>query len=365
MQTAGSVNMQKRPHFFLHHRAAVMAALIRLSIFALLVVLLPGLASSDLIVLKDGTQVKAQKVWEESDLVHFTLPDYDGIVVTYAKEIVSRIEKEKTVTGELPPDSKPQEPAKESAAAEKALSVEKPDKRPTASGPLGAAVQLSKTTDKGGEGTGEPPGAGREIPSAPVITSSSTEASRMPVTNDEHAGNRMAKGVPVSPNIADEELVQRVTGIQFYDPRRHYKYQTDAATSYHTLKEAVDDLAAKFDKTPRWVELNLGDTNDLGQIYRNLSRPLENAQPETESERSTSGLLFYDPRRAEKYWVGPDSRYRTMEEAVDTLAKQYEQTPDWIVSHLGGTNYLVEIHRNLARSAATETGQKLSRESAR
>ena len=182
----------------------------------------------------------------------------------------------------------------------------------------------------------------------------------MPVTNDEDAGNRMAKGVAVSPDKVDEELVQRVTGIQFYDPRRHYKYQTGTTTSYHTLKEAVDDLATKFDKTPRWVELNLGDTNDLGQIYRNLSRPLESAQPETEIESTTSGLLFYDPRRAEKYWVGPDSRYRTMEEAVGTFAKQYEQTPDWIVSHLGGTNDLVEIHRNLARSAATETGQKSS-----
>jgi hypothetical protein len=357
--------MQKGPHVLLNHRAVVMAGIIRLSIFVLLVVLLPDLALSDLIVLKDGTQVKAQKVWEESDLVRFTLPDYDGIVVTYAKEIVLRIEKEKTATGELPPDSKPQKPAKDSAATEKALSVEKPDKRPTASGPLGAAVQSSNTTDRGGEGTGEPRGPGREIPSAPVLTSSPVEAGRMPVTNDEDVGNRMAKGVPISPDKVDEELVQRVTGIQFYDPRRHYKYQTGTATSYHTLQEAVDDLAAKFDKTPRWVELNLGDTNDLGQIYRNLSRPLENAQPETESERSTSGLLFYDPRRAEKYWVGPDSRSRTMEEAVDTLAKQYEQTPDWIVSHLGGTNDLVEIHRNLARSAATETGQRLSGESAK
>jgi hypothetical protein len=54
-----------------------------------------------------------------------------------------------------------------------------------------------------------------------------------------------------------------------------------------------------------------------------------------------------------------------MEEAVDTLAKQYEQTPDWIVSHLGGTNDLVEIHRNLARSAATAAGPKFSGESAK
>jgi len=52
-----------------------MAGFIRLSIFALLVVLLPDLAVSDLIVLKDGTQVKAQKVWAENDLVRFTLPE--------------------------------------------------------------------------------------------------------------------------------------------------------------------------------------------------------------------------------------------------------------------------------------------------
>lgn len=345
-------SMRKRFHVLLNHRAVVMAGFIRLSISVLLVVLLPDLALSDLIVLKDGTQVKAQNVWEENELVRFTLPDYDGIVVTYAKEIVLRIEKEKTLTGGLPPDSKLQKPAKESAADEKTHSVEKPDQKQTASGPLGAAVQSSNTTDMGGEGTGEPPGAGREIPSAPVLTSSSAAAIQTPVTNDEAVGNRMAKEVPASPDKVDEELVQRVTGIHFYDPRRHYKYQTGTTTSYHTLKEAVDDLAAKFDKTPRWVELNLGDTNDLGQIYRNLSRPVENAQPETESERSTSGLLFYDPRRAEKYWVGPDSRYRTMEEAIDTLAKQYEQTPEWILSHLGETNDLVQIHRNLARSAA-------------
>ncbi|MGD8952121.1 MAG: hypothetical protein PVG62_15340 [Desulfobacterales bacterium] len=357
--------MQKRPHVPLNHQAVVMADFIRLSIFVLLVVLLPDLASSDLIVLKDGTQVKAQNVWEENDLVRFTLPDYDGIVVTYAKEIVLRIEKEKAVTGESPPDSRLQKPAKESAAAEKALSVEKPDKRPTTSGSLGAAVQSSNTTDMGGQAAGAPPGAGREIPSEPVLASSSVEAIQTPVTSDEDVGDRMTKGVPVSPDKVDEELVQQVTGIQFYDPRRHYKYQTGTTTSYHTLKEAVDDLAAKFDKTPRWVELNLGDTNDLGQIYRNLSRPLENTQPETDSESTTSGLLFYDPRRAEKYWVGPDSRYRTMEEAVDTLAKQYEQTPDWIVSHLGGTNDLVEIHRNLARSAATAAGPKFSGESAK
>ena len=140
-----------------------MAGFIRLSIFVVLVAFLPDLAASDLIVLKDGTQVKAQNVWEENDLVRFTLPGYDGIVVTYAKEIVLRIEKEKAVTGERsPPDSRPQKPATASAAAEKALSVDKPDKRPITSGLPGTAVQPSSPLDMVGEGTDEPPRAGRE-----------------------------------------------------------------------------------------------------------------------------------------------------------------------------------------------------------
>jgi len=358
--------MRKTPHILLYHRAVLMAGFIRLSIFAVLVALLPDLAAADLIVLKDGTKVKAQNVWEENELVRFTLPDYDGIVVTYAKEIVLRIEKEKAVTGagESPPDSRLKNPATGATAAEKALPVVKPDKRPIASTLPGAAAQPSSPGDLVGEATGEPPGAGQEVSSAPSGSSAPVQAHQMPVTNDKGAGERKPKEVAVSPGKVDEDLVQRVTGIQFYDPRRHYKYQTGTTNRYHTLKDAVDDLAAKFGKPPRWVEVNLGDTNDLGQIYRNLSRPIEGVQTETETESTTSGILFYDPRRAEKYWVSPESRCRTLAEAVGILAKQYDQTPDWVIAHLGETNDLAEIHRNLARSAANETGKKLSGESA-
>jgi hypothetical protein len=359
--------MKVMPPVLLYHRTVFMAGFIRLSIFALLVVLQPDVAAADLIVLKDGTEVKAQSVWEENELVRFTLPDYDGIVVTYAKEIVLRIEKEKAVTGagESPPDSRLRIPETGSTAAEKALSVVKPDKSPITLGLPGSAAQPSSPGDMVREGTGEPVGAGEDVSSAPVGSSSSAETRQMPDTNDEDTGKRKPKGVAASPGKVDEDLVHRVTGIQFYDPRRHYKYQTGTTNRYHTLKEAVDDLATKFDKTPRWVEVNLGDTNDLGQIYRNLSRTGESAQTETEIESTASGIIFYDPRRAEKYWVSPDSRCRTLEEAIGILAKQYEQTPDWIIAHLGETNDLVEIHRNLARSAATETGQRLSGGSAK
>ncbi len=343
-----------------------MADFIKLSIFALLVVLLPDLAAADLVVLKDGTEVKAQSVWEENELVRFTLPDYDGIVVTYAKEIVLRIEKEKAVTGagESPTNSRLQNPATGATASEKALSVVKPDKRPKTLSLPGAAAKTSRSVDMVREETGEPVGTGQEVSSVPVGPSSPVQAHQMPVTKDKGAEERMPKGIAVSPDKVDEDVVQRVTGIQFYNPRRHYKYQTGTKNRYHTLKEAVDDLATKFDKPPRWVEVNLGDTNDLGQIYRNLSRPIKGVQTETETESTTAGILFYDPRRAEKYWVSSESRCQTLAEAVGILAEQYEQTPDWVIAHLGETNDLVEIHRNLARSAATESGQKLSGESA-
>ena len=343
-----------------------MAGLMRISVFALLVVLLPGLAASDLIVLKDGTKVKAQNAWQENELVHFTLPEYDGIVVTYAKEIVLRIEKEKAETGpgESSPDSRPQIPGSGAPAADNAPSVVKSDARPTASSVSGAAAAPPRPGDMAGEETGAPTGAGSGVSSAPVGSFSAVRAHRVPVPSDEGAEN-MTKGVSASPGTVDDDLVQQVAGIQFYDPRRHYKYQTGTTNRYHTLKEAVKDLATTFDKTPRWVERNLGDTNDLGQIYRNLSRPVESARPETETESTTSGLLFYDPRRAEKYWVSPASRHRTMQDAVDALARQYEQTPDWIRAHLGETNDLVDIHRRLARAAATETGQRFSGEAAK
>ena len=66
--------------------------------------------------------------------------------------------------------------------------------------------------------------------------------------------------------------------------------------------------------------------------------------------RATSksdGLVFYDPRRSRKYWISASAKYNTFQEAVSALAKQYDRTPQWIQDHMGETNDLQEIHRNL------------------
>jgi hypothetical protein len=63
----------------------------------------------------------------------------------------------------------------------------------------------------------------------------------------------------------------------------------------------------------------------------------------------TKGLEFYNPRRPQKYWTSANSKHHFFKEAVATLAKQYDRSPEWIQDHMGETNDLYEIHQNLNR----------------
>lgn len=62
----------------------------------------------------------------------------------------------------------------------------------------------------------------------------------------------------------------------------------------------------------------------------------------------TVGLEFYNPRRSHKYWTSKSAKHNTFKEAVAALAEQYGRSPEWIQHHMGTTNDLDEIHRNLA-----------------
>jgi len=117
----------------------------------------------------------------------------------------------------------------------------------------------------------------------------------------------------------------------------------------------VESLAQRFGRSAEWVMENLGKSNDLGQIHQNLLASLQQKTPSEESIAGAgAGIQFYDPRRRFKYWSGPERRHYTLEEAVEALAMQYDRSPEWIKAHLGSTNDLAEIHRNLAAAAAEE-----------
>ncbi len=81
----------------------------------------------------------------------------------------------------------------------------------------------------------------------------------------------------------------------------------------------------------------------------------ESAAPETAVKRSSnmgsSGIAFYDPRRQLKYWSSPSAKHRSYRDAIKALAKEFGQTPQWIEDHIGDTNDLAIIRKNLSNPA--------------
>jgi len=81
-------------------------------------------------------------------------------------------------------------------------------------------------------------------------------------------------------------------------------------------------------------------------------RIIQTTQNDTVTKEITpskaKGPVFYDPRRPYKYWTGKNSKHKSYNEAIQTLAKRYESTPQWIQAHMGNTNDLWQIHQNLA-----------------
>jgi hypothetical protein len=69
----------------------------------------------------------------------------------------------------------------------------------------------------------------------------------------------------------------------------------------------------------------------------------------------TTGPVFYDPRRPYKYWAGINSKYKSYKEAIQALAKNYKSTPQWVQSHMGDSNDLAQIHRNLANPQSNQS----------
>ena len=78
----------------------------------------------------------------------------------------------------------------------------------------------------------------------------------------------------------------------------------------------------------------------------------------TASPQRSGGPVFYDPRRPYKYWADKNSKHKSYKQAIQALAKKYNQTPQWIQSHMGDTNDLAQIHRNLANPQKKPTVSK-------
>ena len=70
------------------------------------------------------------------------------------------------------------------------------------------------------------------------------------------------------------------------------------------------------------------------------------------------GPAFYDPRRPYKYWADKNSKHKSYSEAIEALAKKYNSSPEWVQAHMGDSNDLDLIHRNLAKPQPKQISPK-------
>ena len=312
-----------------------------------------------MIYLKDGTVIKAAKVWEEDGLVRFYLPDYDGITITYTKDIIERIEKDdgESATKEQETVQTKEAPRKEikntqaTAPTQKTKPIEdEPSQASPTQKPAPATIEKKDPVVK----ADQKPSPASDAGNAPAPVNRKTVA-----PSDISSVQVQKAGLQPAPAAGSETpAYSQYDDLLFYNPRRTYKYWSGPDTKHNTLKEAIAALATKFDSSPEWVEQNLGDTNSLGQIYRNLSKtPLTRSTTEAANPEKAKGFKFYDPRRQYKYWVSDRSKHHTLEEAVNAFARQYDRPPVWIKAHLGETNDLGQIHQNLAGAKAAESAK--------
>ena len=126
-----------------------------------------------------------------------------------------------------------------------------------------------------------------------------------------------------------------------------------------TFQAAVAALARQYDRPADWIKAHMGETNDLGEIHRNLSTGLAEKKqtPAKAASKNIKAVEFYNPRRAHKYWTSESDRHNTFNEAMTALAKEYERPPDWVKRHMGEVNDLHAIRQNLSDRKKQEGAQ--------
>jgi hypothetical protein len=156
-------------------------------------------------------------------------------------------------------------------------------------------------------------------------------------------------------SVPSTETVQaEPSGVLFYDPRRTQRYWSRPDRKHDAYPEAIAALAEEFDRPAQWVEENMGNSNDLGIIRETLSgrRQAPQAGASDDPTGLPAGVEFYNPRRAEKYWTGPEARHKSYTEAIEALAREFNQTADWVERFMGDSNDLEQIRASLRGAQA-------------
>jgi hypothetical protein len=146
------------------------------------------------------------------------------------------------------------------------------------------------------------------------------------------------------------------SGIAFYDPRRPKKYWSSETRHHDTFRDAISALSEEFNRPAPWVEENLGDSNDLGDIRETLELRLSGSAATRATSVSEKGpaVEFYNPRRAQKYMTGADAQHDSFQQAIDALARDFDKPSDWVERHMGESNDVDQIRQNLRSAQEAE-----------
>ena len=240
--------------------------LIKRLLLTLGIIWVPSVATADIIYFKDGMKtVCLEKAWEENGEVKC---EYDGVVLSYRKEDVDRIEKRRTrqetpksekkatvgkAAGETKPNS-PSTPAKKADGLrfydprrEYIYWTSKTDKHKTFQAAIAA---LAKKYDR---------------PAAWI-------QSNMGQTNDlDQIHRNLADGLVEKHPPRKKAASTNNKVVEFYNPRRTYKYWTSETGRHDTFSQAVAALAREYERPTDWVKRHMGDVNDLDAIRQNLA----------------------------------------------------------------------------------------------
>jgi hypothetical protein len=310
------------------------------SILALIFVwqLLPDFSFADRIVLRDGTVEESERVWTSEKFVHFILKGTQSVEIRYAIDIVERVERDDNESQVLITNN-------EMKMGEKRKKDELQSQSPQNHASYVGGTNLTEMKDR---------------------------------------------------SEVFQKIERESKGIRFYDPRSSKRYRVSKTSAHNDLHSALNELAEIYGRTPDWVEVHMGEENDIQIIHRNLAdrrkiemmskrAPLPGGVASTADNRGempgghkTPGLRrkpstnasqaksafpelnidkrtkFYDPRRKKKYWSGNMTHHSSLHEALASLSRQYNVTPKWIEDHMGDSNLLADIHESIRSSLLRE-----------
>lgn len=344
-------------------------------------------ASADRIILKDGSIEESEQVWESENHIHFILKGTDSIVIRYAKEIVERVER--SDHKDSFPSTPKTIPIKEIKPNEELKAQIKVKKR-TASDHSTDFVESNlqkeyqKIIQKSRGISFYDPRRKRRYWASPMSQHKDLHGAlnalagiygRKPGWVEAHMGDENdLEGIhrnllnqlkaEASPSLNSAGQAGQVAEL-FFLGEQERPYQVQPGRRYSTLEDAVSALSEIYGKPKDWIKKNMGGSNELNVIHKNLLEAIsKNGEGTKEtSERKTvvfpelgvsNKTQFYDPRRAEKYWTGKMTRNNSLKDAINALAKQYDVSPEWIEAHMGNTNLLVEIHKNIQKSLSQQ-----------